>query len=177
MKIGTTNVKISALAIAVFGVFTLILIASYLITGDRTLLIWGIPTLILLLIFPMALNYMSQREYQQLAPVYEAQAKPVRIKAVNENMIGQIVRFEGLVERAYFQFLNRPQYLVADRSGEISVKMFTTPQEDIHKDDVVEVLGMVIKRYIVTGDPVINCVVIRKIDKKLEIPKKEAGKK
>jgi hypothetical protein len=29
-------------------------------------------------------------------------------------------------------------------------------------NDVVEVYGQVIRRYIVTGEPVINCVIIRK---------------
>jgi hypothetical protein len=80
-------------------------------------------------------------------------------------MVGKPVRIEGVVERVYFQFLNRPQYLVADRSGEISVKMFTSSPEDIKVNDVVEVLGQVIKRYVVTGDPVVNCISIKKIDK------------
>jgi RecJ-like exonuclease len=91
------------------------------------------------------------------------QAKTVRVKLINENMIGKIVRIEGVVERVHFQFLNRPQYSVADRSGAISVKMFTSPDEDIKVNDIVEVLGQVIRRYIVTGEPVINCVSIRKI--------------
>jgi hypothetical protein len=80
-------------------------------------------------------------------------------------MLGEPVRVKGVVERVYFQFLNRPQYLVADRTGEISVKMFTSPLEDVHKGDVVEVLGVVVKRYIMSGDAVINCVSIRKIEK------------
>jgi len=54
---------------------------------------------------------------------------------------------------------------VADRSGEISVKMFTSTDEDVKVNDVVEVIGQVIRRYIVAGDPVINCVSIRKIKK------------
>jgi hypothetical protein len=41
--------------------------------------------------------------------------------------------------------------------------MFTSPQEDIRKGDIVEVIGMVMKRYIMTGEPVINCVSIRKL--------------
>jgi hypothetical protein len=77
-------------------------------------------------------------------------------------MIGKTVRINGVVERVHFQFLNRPQYAVADRSGAISVKMFTSPDEDIKVNDRVEVLGQVIRRYIVTGEPVINCVSIRK---------------
>jgi RecJ-like exonuclease len=80
-------------------------------------------------------------------------------------MIGKPVRVEGVVERVHFQFLNRPQYIVADRSGSISVKMFTSPAEDIKVNDIVEVIGQVIQRYVVTGDPIINCVSIRKIKK------------
>jgi RecJ-like exonuclease len=115
---------------------------------------------------------MSRREYADMAPVYAAQAKSVRIKLINENMIGKPVRVEGVVEEVRFRFLNRPQFVVADRSGEIGVKMFTSPEDDVKKGDIVEVLGMVIRRYIVTGDPVINCVSIRKLAKDPEPGKK-----
>lgn len=168
MKIGSVNVKISALAVAVFIIFTILLFITYFITQETSLLIWGIPTLILLLLIPPALNYMSQSSYADVIPQYEKEAKSIRLKAINESMIGKPVRIQGVVERAYFRFLNRPQYLIADRTGEISVKMFTSPQEDVKVNDLVEVLGMVIRRYIVTGDPVINCVSIRKIGKKAE---------
>jgi hypothetical protein len=42
--------------------------------------------------------------------------------------------------------------------------MFTAPREKIQKGDIVDVLGTVMKRYILTGqDAVINCVSIRKV--------------
>jgi hypothetical protein len=166
MKIGNVEVKISIVAIAVFVVFTILLLLASLSSPEvRSQLIWLIPGLFMLLVIPIALNYMSRSQYADITPVYEAQAKTVRIKLINESMVGKPVRVEGVVERVYFQFLNRPQYLVADRSGSISVKMFTSPDEDVKVDDVVEVIGQVIKRYIVSGDPVINCVSIRKIKK------------
>jgi hypothetical protein len=166
MKIGNVEVKVSIVSIAVFVFFTLVLITASLFSPEvRSNLIWMIPCLFLLLVIPVALNYMSRSEYAELAPRYEAEAKTVRVKLINESMVGKPVRIEGVVERVYFQFLNRPQYLVADRSGAISVKMFTSPENDIKANDVVEVLGQVIRRYIVTGDPVINCVSIRKIKK------------
>jgi hypothetical protein len=166
MKIGTVEVKVSIVAVAVFVFFTIFLLFASLYSPEvRSQLIWMIPALFLLLVIPMALNYMSRSEYNNLEPIYEAEAKTVRIKLINESMVGKPVRIEGVVERVYFQFLNRPQYLVADRSGAISVKMFTSSNEEIKVNDVVEVLGQVIKRYIVTGDPVVNCVSIRKIDK------------
>jgi hypothetical protein len=166
MKIGTVEVKVSIVAVAVFVFFTIFLLYASLYSPEvRSQLIWMIPALFLLLIIPMALNYMSRSQYNTLEPIYEAEAKTVRIKLINESMVGKPVRIEGVVERVYFQFLNRPQYLVADRSGEISVKMFTSSPEDIKVKDVVEVIGQVIKRYVVTGDPVVNCISIRKIKK------------
>ena len=166
MKIGNIDVKVSIVAIAVFVVFTILLVAASVYSSEvRSQLIWLVPGLFMLLVIPMALNYMSRSQYAELKPIYEAEAKTVRIKMINENMVGKVVRVEGVVERVYFQFLNRPQYLVADRSGDISVKMFTSPDEVVKVNDVVEVLGQVIRRYIVSGDPVVNCVSIRKIKK------------
>jgi hypothetical protein len=163
MKIGNVEVKISIISIMVFVFFTIFLILASLYSADvRSNLIWMIPALFMLLVIPVALNYMSRKQYADLEPEYERQAKTVRVRLINENMIGKIVRIEGVVERVHFQFLNRPQYSVADRSGAISCKMFTSPDEDIKVNDIVEVLGQVIRRYIVTGEPVINCVLIRK---------------
>ena len=177
MKIQNVNVKISVITLAVVAFFAIILVISFALTGETFFLVWGIPTLVILALIPMGLNYMSQKEYADMVPMYEAEARPVRIKLINKGMLGQPVKIEGVVERVHFQFLNRPQYLVADRSGEVSVKMFTTPSEKIVAGDVVEVLGQVMKRYIMGGDPVVNCVSIRKISKKVETKKKEQGEK
>lgn len=169
MKIGTVNVKVSNISIGVFVFFTLLLIvASMMDTGIRPHLIWMVPCLFLLLVIPVLLNYMSRSQYKDLEPIYEQEAKTVRVRLVNESMIGKVVRIEGVVERVHFQFLNRPQYTVADRSGSISVKMFTSPEYDVKVNDIVEVYGQVIRRYMVTGEPVINCVIIRKYRKPSE---------
>jgi hypothetical protein len=165
MKIGNTNVKISAVGIAVALIFAFFLLFRYYIQQDLYVLAWGVPMLAMLIVIPIGLNYMSQSSYLDVIPEYEREAKKVRVKAINPQMLGQAVPVEGGVERALFQYLNRPQYLVADSSGEISVKMFTTPQEKVVKGDLVEVLGQVMKRYVFTGEPVINCVRIRKIER------------
>lgn len=169
MKIGTINVKVSNISIGVFVFFTLLLvIASMVDPGIRPHLLWMVPSLFLLLVIPVLLNYMSRSQYKDLEPVYEKEAKTVRVRLINESMIGKIVRIEGVVERVHFQFLNRPQYTVADRSGSISVKMFTSPEYDVKVNDIVEVYGQVIRRYMVTGEPVVNCVIIRKYRKPAE---------
>ncbi|OPY46218.1 MAG: hypothetical protein A4E42_00598 [Methanoregulaceae archaeon PtaU1.Bin222] len=165
MKIGNVDVKVSIVSIGVVAIFAVFLGFAYFISRDTTLLLWGSFTLVLLFLFPLGLNYLSQREYSDMAPRYEAEAKAVRIKLINKGMIGKPVRIEGVVEKVRYKILNRPQYQVADRSGSISVKMFTNPGEDVNVDDIVEVLGQVIQRYVFTGDPIINCVSIKKIKK------------
>ena len=163
MKIGNIRVRPSILAIAVFLILTFILLYTVYITGDRNLLVWGLPTLVFILIIPLVLNYMSQHEYAGLIPIYERDAKTVRVNQVNLSMISEPVRLIGIVEQTHFQLLNRPTFLVGDKTGEISVKMFTSPTEKIRKGDRVEVLGQVIKRYVAVGEPVINAVSIRKL--------------
>ncbi|WAI01588.1 nucleotide-binding protein [Methanogenium organophilum] len=166
MKIKGTTVRVSIVQVGLVIALTLILLAYVILSGDYRSLLWAVPVLIMLLVIPTALNYMSQSQYDDLIPYYEAEAVPTRMAAIRPNDIGKIVRVEGVVERVLFKSLNRPQYHIADKSGVMSVKMFTTPKEDVNKDDVVEVLGQVIKRYVVVGEPVINAVVIRRINTK-----------
>ena len=119
MQIGDIRVRVTPVALAVF-LFFMALIGVYVFaTGDVRSLIWAVPAAVMLILIPAALNYMSQKQYASLVPVYEAEAKTTRIRAINLNMLGKPVRVKGVVERVYFQFLNRPQYLVADRTGEI----------------------------------------------------------
>ncbi|HOT94333.1 MAG TPA: OB-fold nucleic acid binding domain-containing protein [Methanoregulaceae archaeon] len=179
MKIGNIRVRFAILPIAVFLILTFILLYTVWVTGDRNLLFWGILALVFILLIPLVLNYMSQHQYSNLIPVYEAQAKTVRVNQVNLSLLAEPVRLVGIVEKTHFQFLNRPTFVVGDRTGEISVKMFTAPAEKIRKGDRVEVLGQVIKRYVAAGEAVINAVSIRKLDPvtpveaALTVPKKK----
>lgn len=166
MKIKGTKVRISIVSLIVAAFLIFFLALYFAASGDFFVLIWGIISIVIIILIPIGLNYMSQNQYSSLEPIYEAEAKNTRIRTIDPSSIGNIVRIEGVVERALFKFLNRPQYVVADRTGEISVKMFTTPKEDVDADDYVEVYGQVIKRYVLVGDPVVNAVIIRKTDRK-----------
>jgi hypothetical protein len=93
MKIGNVEVKASIISIAVFVFFTIFLLAASVFSPEvRSQLIWMIPCLFMLLVIPIALNYMSRSQYADLVPQYEAEAKTVRVRLVNENMIGKPVR-------------------------------------------------------------------------------------
>jgi hypothetical protein len=164
MKIRDIELRIAPIQVGVLLIFAIFLVFAFLSSGSTVLLLFGIPMLVGLALIPILLRHMSQSQYEALVPTYETEAQRVRIKAINMNMIGKPVRIEGVVEAVYFDFLDRPQYRVADRSGEISVKMFTAPKERVQKGDIVEVLGTVMKRYLLVGeDPIINCVSIRKV--------------
>jgi len=166
MKIKGTNVGISIINLFVVVFLTIFLAIYVILTGDFFVFAWGLVLVVLLFFIPLGLNYMSQNQYSGLEPVYEAEARNSRVRAITPSSIGDIVRIEGVVERVLFQLLNRPQYVVADRTGEISVKMFTSPKEKIKTGDYVEVYGQIIKRYMVTGDPVVNAVIVRKTERK-----------
>lgn len=155
--------RISIVNILVVGILTLFLAGYVVASGDYGILVMGIAILVMLLLIPLGLNFMSQNQYAGLAPVYETEAKKTRINSITPRSIGDIVVIDGIVERVLFKSLNRPQYLVADRTGEITVKMFTTPTEDVEKDDHVEIYGQVIKRYVLVGDPAINAVIVRRV--------------
>ena len=117
MQIGDVKVRVTAVTMAVF-LFFIVLIAVYILTtGEIYTLYWAVPAAAMLILIPMALNYMSQSQYASLVPMYEAEAKDTRIREINLNRLGEPVRIKGVVERVCFQFLNRAQYLVADRIG------------------------------------------------------------
>ena len=158
--------RISIINLGVVALLTFFLASYVVASGDYYVLIWAVPSLLGLLLIPLLLNYMSQSQYTGLEPMYEAEARNTRVNAITPSSIGNIVRLEGIVEKVMFKSLNRPQYHVADRTGQISVKMFTSPKEDINTDDYVEVYGQVIKRYVLVGEPVVNAVIIRKTDRK-----------
>lgn len=159
------KLRISIVHLFVTGLLALFLASYFISTGNFTFFLTGIVILLFMLFIPIILTYMSQNQYAELIPAYEAEAKSTRIKNINASMIGNIVRIDGVVESVRFKSLNRPQYIIADKSGRISVKMFTCPVEEADKDDYVEVYGQVIKNYLFTGEPAINAVVIRKIKK------------
>ena len=117
-----------------------------------------VPLVVLMLLIPMGLNYLSQRQYADLLPYYKDHARSVKIREINERMVSTPIRLEGIVEQVRFKSINRPHFIIADRTGVITVKMFTDPGTDIHVNDRVLVYGQVIHRYIALGDPVVNGV-------------------
>ena len=170
MQFSLRQLRPSILHLFVFAFFAISVGLYVLLSGDVGMLIWAVPTIILLLLIPMGLTYLSQSQYSDLIPEYEVSAREIKIRELNESMISKPVTFEGLVEEVRFRSLNRPHYIIADKTGVTTVKMFTSPRIDVKKDDVVRVYGQVIKRYIFMGDPIVNGVDIRILNEKDKKP-------
>ncbi|MDR2854836.1 MAG: nucleotide-binding protein [Methanomicrobiales archaeon] len=160
MKIGDYNARPSLLHYGVVAFFSCVLLVYVFSTGNWKTFLLCIPLIVAMLAIPMGLNYLSQREYANILPYYKEHARSVKIREINERMISTPIRLEGIVEQVRFKSINRPHFIIADRTGSITVKMFTSPGTEIHVNDRVVVYGQVIHRYIAVGDPVVNGVSI-----------------
>lgn len=137
-------------------------VVYFSVTHNQDIVLFAIPVLLLLIVIPMGLRLLTQREYVSLLPLYETESKTIRAKAVERAQPGDLIRIYGTVESIRFSLLNRPNFIISDRTGSVIVKMAIPPPEKIHHGDRVEALGQVIRRYIVAGEPVINGIMVRK---------------
>lgn len=134
----------------------------YAITGDTRFLIYAIPGLILLIVLPMTLGWMSRRSYVKAEREYDQKARSYRIGQIGESTRGRTVRITGKVEKVRFRWLNRPHFQLKDDTGTIRVILFTSPAERISIGDRVEVLGMVMKNIFDRRGQAISAVSIKK---------------
>ena len=164
MKIGNVDVKVSIVAVAVFIFFTIFLLYASMYSPEvRSQLIWMIPALFMLLVIPMALNYMSRSQYNNLEPIYEAEAKHGPDQVDQREHGGKTCPYPGGCGKGVFPVPEPSPVSRCRPFRAISVKMFTSTNEDIKVNDVVEVIGQVIKRYIVTGDRSSTASLLKKL--------------
>lgn len=129
---------------------------------DETFLMYAIPGLIMLLVIPLTLSWMSRRTFLEASQFHEGKARHYPVKRIGLDMVGQAVRISGTVRKISFRWLNRPHFLIKDDTGHIRVIMFTSPGEDIGVDDTVDVLGLVMKNVFTRKTAVISAVSIKK---------------
>lgn len=154
----------SVLAWITFVICAIGVILHYWSVRDTTFLLFAIPGLIMLLIIPLTLNWMSRKTYKEASDEYSRRARRYKVKQIDLGFVGQAVRISGTVKRVSFKWLNRPHFQIEDETARIRVIMFTSPSEVIKIEDNVEVLGMVMKNIFSRKSPVISAVSIKKID-------------
>jgi len=153
---------LSALAWGTFVICAVAVFLRYIAAPDSGLLIIAIPGLILLLVIPMALGWMSRRSYAQAAEKYGGKGRYLKIAKISLGMTGDVVRVSGIVQKVSFKWLNRPHFQVKDDTGGIRVIMFTSPAEEIKVGDKVGVLGIVMKNIFARTTPAISAVSVKK---------------
>ncbi|MBN2569779.1 MAG: hypothetical protein JXB42_10165 [Deltaproteobacteria bacterium] len=155
----------SIFAWVTFVFCSLAVLYYYLTTGNSQFLLFAIPGLILLIVIPMTLAWMSRRSYAQAADQYINRCRSFKIANISLGTTGTAVRVSGSVQKVSFRWLNRPHFIVKDETGAIRIIMFTSPSEDIKTGDSVDVLGVVIKNIFSRRAPAISAVSIEKVKK------------
>jgi hypothetical protein len=131
-------------------------------TGDAQFLIFAVPGLVLLIVIPMTLAWMSRRSFAQAAGEYSDECRYFEIAKINLGVTGTAVKISGGVKKVSFRWLNRPHFIIKDKTGTIRVIMFTSPADDIKMGDSVDVLGVVMKDIFSRRKPAISAVSIKK---------------
>ncbi len=154
----------SALAWVAFIICTAAVALHYNSTGDSRFLLYAIPGLILLLVIPMVLAWMSRRSFVQAEERFNPQARACTIGKINPAMIGEVVRISGEVRKISFRWLNRPHFHIKDATGQMRVIMFTAPANKVAVGDRVEAVGIVMKYPLTKARLVISAVSVKRIE-------------
>jgi hypothetical protein len=155
---------LSALAWITFIICAVAVSIRYIAAPDSVFLFVAIPGLILLLVIPMTLSWMSRRSYAQATYKHSKKGKDLKIAKISLEMIGNIVRLSGIVQKISFKWLNRPHFQIKDETGVIRVIMFASPAEEIRVGDNVGVFGIVMKNIFALRTPAISAVSVKKKD-------------
>ncbi len=154
----------SALAWVVFIICTAAVALRYVSTGDSRFLLYTVPGLILLLVIPMVLAWMSRRSFAQAQEQFEPQARTCMIGKINQALVGEVVRISGEVMKISFMWLNRPHFHIKDATGQMRVIMFTAPSNRVTAGDRVEAVGIVMKYPLTKARFVISAVSVKRTE-------------
>ncbi len=136
----------------------------YNTTGDSRFLLYAIPGLIMLLVIPMTLAWMSRKSFSQAHE--QLDTKNIRKYDIGEivpAMIGKVVKISGEVQKISFQWLNRPHFHIKDATDQIRVIMFTAPSNKVVVGNKVEAIGVVMKFPLKKTGLAISAVNIKRI--------------
>ena len=154
----------SVLTWVAFIICAAAVVLHYTSTGDSRFLLYAIPGLIMLLIIPMTLAWMSRRSFVQANEQFGSKARACKIGKIDQRMIGDVVRISGEVQEISFRWLNRPHFHIKDETAGIRVIMFTAPSNKIFVGDVVEAVGIVMKHLLTRNRLIISAVSVKRIE-------------
>lgn len=167
MKIKGVNVRIPPAVWVVFGLFVVLFVAIFFGGGCTmpSILYWGLPLALLMVVLAGISNYSLSSQYIKLRSEYEGTAKPTRIRKLTHQMEGKAVRIHGVVQkRVSGVVLGRPRVTVYDGSASCIVFRSIPLDEKLVVGDSIEAVGMVVKKFLIAGALSVHGIIIRKCD-------------
>lgn len=146
-----------------FGLGVVATIIAVVNTQDYHLLTLAIPMLLALLVIPMILSSLNQQVSSEIDEVHAARLKLEKIQNINMSRIGEPVKVTGTVEKISFRWMNRPLLSIRDNTGTIPVIIFTSFPPDVMVGDKIQVVGMIMRKMLLRGNPAISGMSISKI--------------
>ncbi|MBN1615372.1 MAG: OB-fold nucleic acid binding domain-containing protein [Deltaproteobacteria bacterium] len=154
----------SILAWLAFFICAAAVALHYASTGDPHFLLYAVPGLIMLLVIPMTLAWMSRRSFEQAHEQSVAKVRACKIGKISAAMIGEAVRISGEVRKISFGWLNRPHFHIEDATAQMRVIMFTAPENKVVIGDKVEAIGVVMKYPLTKTRLAISAVSVKRIE-------------
>ena len=154
--------RLSLPALIAFAICAIAVVIAFLNSQDYHLLLIAIPMLLALLAIPMVLSKLNQNVSSNIMESDADKLKLDKTKNIDLTKAGEQVKIIGTVEKISFKWMNRPLLHIRDSTGTIPVIMFTQPSEEVTTGDTVQVVGMVMRQYILRGKPAISAISIGK---------------
>ncbi|MCD6230543.1 MAG: hypothetical protein J7J88_01480 [Dehalococcoidia bacterium] len=146
-----------------FGLGVVATIIAIVNTRDYHLLTLAIPMLLALLVIPMIFSSLNQQVSSEIDEAHAARLKLEKIQNINMSRIGEPVKVIGTVEKISFRWMNRPLLSIRDNTGTIPVIIFTSFPSDVMVGDKIQVVGMIMRKMLLRGNPAISGMSISKI--------------
>jgi RecJ-like exonuclease len=130
---------------------------------DHNFLYIAIPMLLALLVIPMVLTMLNRQVSSDVREYNTDKLKLEKIQNINLTRTGEPVKIVGTVEKISFRWMNRPLLNIKDKTGIIPVIVFTPFPEEIKVGDTIRVVGMIMRKFFLRGQPAISSISIEKI--------------
>ncbi len=119
--------------------------------------------LLALLAIPMVLTMLNRQVSSNVREYNADKLKFEKIQNINLTRTGEPVKIVGTIEKISFRWMNRPLLSIKDNTGTIPVIMFTPPPEEIKVGDTIKVVGMIMRKFFLRGQPAISGISVEKI--------------
>lgn len=129
---------VSILAYVSLGLAACMTLLAYMANPDLRTVLTLLPMLLVLGGIPLLFNIMNRRQMDSLDLRH---VKLSKIREAVKKGIGAQVRIRGTVHSVSNKWLNRPNFVIKDDTGEVGVLMLVAPLDNIKCGDQIDTVG------------------------------------